>query len=88
MESEITYNGALIGTVTWDPEVPLFYFDVPRDSEIYPLLASIQFKGEMTILVSLPGADEITQYPQTLRITNSKFLGQLSWEIGRLGYDL
>jgi hypothetical protein len=88
MEREITLNGVSAGTITWDPAIGLFNFTLQGCPDIYPLFCSIRLTGQMEILATLPGPDGITLYSQSMPVTNPKFLDQLSWEIGRLGYDL
>lgn len=88
MEKEITFNGTSVGTITWDPDTSLFDFTVQGDEELKALLTMTRIQGGLTILATGAGADGLELFANTIPVTNSKFLDQLSLEIAKLGYEL
>lgn len=88
MEREITLNGTSVGMITWDPDTALFDFNVEGDDELKRLLTLLRIQGGLTILATGAGVDGLELFANTIPVTNSKFLDQLSLEVGKLGYDL
>lgn len=88
MEKEITLNGTSVGTITWDQDTSLFNFTIGGNDELYHLFEITRRKGGLAIMATGAGEEGLELFATLIPISNSRFLDQLTLEIGKLGYDL